>query len=200
MRLLNEYPKSALLGMKLPIPEGEEGPFHVIDVRATQQRYVVPCHRVRVVATANLGEKYDGLDLSDPAFGRRWSGGWMQLTGYKPDEAARVLFTRISLPDPEPLSSEMQRVELQILDYQRKEDILRATLDLATLIAWGRTTLSLHANATDGAKVNPQRAFLDAARDTWLDRICPILGADLDSKVERILLDIVTAAAPAALV
>jgi hypothetical protein len=200
MRLLNEYPKPAVLGMKLPIPEGEEGPFHIIDVRATQQRYVVPCHRVRVVATANLGDKYDGLDLSDPAFGRRWSGGWLQLTGYKPDEAAKILGDRLGLAPTAPLIRAMLRVELQILDYQRKEDILRATLDLATLIAWGRTTLALHTSAPDAAKGNPQRAFLDAARDTWLDRICPILGADLDPKVERTLLDIVSASAPAALV
>jgi len=199
MRLMNEYPRAALAGMKLSAPVDEAGPFSIVEVRATQQRIVLPCHRVRIVATANQGDGYIGIDLSDPAFGRRWSGGWLQLTGYPADEAAKILGDKLGIPPTAPMIRAMQVVELQVLAYQKKEESLRATLDLATLIAWGRTTRYLFDHAATPARGNAPTAFQDAARDTWLDRLCPLQGADLDPQVERILLDFVTSAAPTAL-
>jgi len=199
MRLMNEHTRSAIEGMKLALPADEAGPFYIVDIRATQQRIVLPCRRVRIVATANQGEGYSGIDLSDPAFGRRWTGGWLQLSSYPPDEAARIIGDRLGLAPAAPLIKAMQQVELQVLAYQKKEEALRATLDLATLIAWGRTALYLHAHATTAAKGNARLAFQDAARDTWLDRLCPLQGADLDPQVERVLLDMVSTAAPAKL-
>lgn len=199
MRLMNEHPRAALDGMKLPVPDGEDGPFYIVDVRATQQRIVLPCHRVRIVATANQGDGYTGIDLSDPAFGRRWSGGWLQLAGYPTDEAAKILGDKLSIASTAPLIRAMQHVELQVLAYQKKEESLRATLDLATLIAWGRAARYLFDHATTPAKGNARVAFQDAARDTWLDRLCPLQGADLDPQVERALLGFVTASAPASL-
>jgi len=196
MRLMNEYPRAALAGMKLSAPADEAGPFSIVEVRATQQRIVLPCHRVRIVATANQGDGYIGIDLSDPAFGRRWSGGWLQLTGYPADEAAKILGDKLGIPPTAPMIRAMQVVELQVLAYQKKEESLRATLDLATLIAWGRTTRYLFDHAATPARGNAPTAFQDAARDTWLDRLCPLQGADLDPQVERILLDFVTSAAP----
>lgn len=200
MRLMNEHPRAALDGMKLPAPDGEDGPFYIVDVRATQQRIVLPCHRVRIVATANQGDGYTGIDLSDPAFGRRWSGGWLQLAGYLADEAAKILGDKLGIPPSAPLIRAMQQVELQVLAYQKKEESLRATLDLATLIAWGRAARYLFDHATTPAKGNARVAFQDAARDTWLDRLCPLQGADLDPQVERALLGFVTASAPASLI
>lgn len=191
MRLMNEHPRSAIEGMKLSLPADETVPFYIVDIRATQQRIVLPCRSVRIVATANQGEGYSGIDLADPAFGRRWTGGWLQLSSYPPDEAARIIG---DLAPAAPLIKAMQQVELQVLAYQKKEEALRATLDLATLIAWGRTALYLHAHATTAAKGSACLTFQDAARDTWLDRLCPLQCADLDPQVERVLLDIVSTA------
>lgn len=195
MRLMNEHPRSAVEGMKLPLPDGDDGPFYVVDIRATQQRIVLPCSRVRIVATANQGEGYGGIDLSDPAFGRRFSGGWLHLTGYPADEAARILGDKLGLAPSAPLIRAMQQVDVQVLAYQKKEESLRATLDLATLIAWGRTARYLFDHATTPARGNAALAFQEAARDVWLDRICPLQGANLDPQVERALLEMVTAAA-----
>lgn len=199
MRLMNEHPRSAVEGMKLPLPDGNDGPFYLVDIRATQQRIVLPCSRVRIVATANQGEGYGGMDLADPAFGRRFSGGWLHLTGYPADEAARILADKLGLAPSAPLIRAMQQVELQVLAYQKKEESLRATLDLATLIAWGRTARYLFEHATTPARGNAALAFQEAARDTWLDRICPLQGASLDPQVERALLEMVMLAAPASL-
>jgi MoxR-like ATPase len=199
MRLLNEHTRAAVAVMNLPIPDGEDGPFHIVDVRATQQRLVLPCRRVRIIATANQGEQYTGLDLGDPAFGRRWTGGWLYLTGYDSDETARILAVRLGLPPSAPLIRAMQQVALQVLAYQQKEETLRATLDLATLIAWGRTALTLFGHDHASSHSDSRRAFLEAARDTWLDRLCPLAGAQLDPQVERALVAFVTDAAPAAL-
>jgi hypothetical protein len=196
MRLLNEHHQSAIAGMKLPVPDGEDGPFHIVDIRATQQRLVIPCSRVRIVATANQGEQYAGLDLADPAFGRRWTGGWLQLAGYPADEAAKSLGARLGLAPTAALIRAMQQVELHVLAYQRKEEALRATLDLATLIAWGSATRFL----LEHTKSTVKKAFRDAARDVWLDRLCPLEGAVLDPDIERVLLGFVTSAAPATLV
>jgi len=193
MRLMNEHPRSAVEGMKLPLPD-DAGPFHIVDIRATQQRIVLPCARVRIVATANQGEGYGGIDLSDPAFGRRFHGGWLHLTGYPADEAARILGDKLGLAPSAPLIRAMQQVEVQVLAYQKKEESLRATLDLATLIAWGRTARDLFDHATTPARGNAPLAFQEAARDVWLDRICPLQGADLDPQVERALLEMVLAA------
>jgi hypothetical protein len=195
MRLMNPYPRTALAGMHLPIPDGEDGPFHIVDIRATQQRLVVPCRRVRIVATANQGEHYAGLDLADPAFGRRWIGGWLQLTGYQPDDEAQILADRLGLHPAAPLVRAMQQVAREVLAYQQKEAALRAVLDLGTLLAWGTTTLQLYAHAAPGTATAVAQTFIDAARDTWLDRLCPLQGADLDPQVERTLLGFVTAAA-----
>lgn len=195
MRLMNEYPASAIERMRLPLPAGEPGPFYLVDIRATQQRMVVPCRRVRIIATANQGEQYYGLDLDDPAFGRRFTGGWLYLGAFPPDETARILGEHLGLPPNAPLMRAMQQVELQVREYQRAEDTLRATLDLATLIAWGKATLIYHTVASTGTSADIPTNFQQTARDLWLERLCPLQGAALDPQVERVLLGFVTAAA-----
>lgn len=199
MRLMNEHTRDAVVAMNLPVPDGEDGPFHIVDIRATQQRLVLPCCRVRIVATANQGEGYTGLDLSDPAFGRRFTGGWLYLSGYAPDETARIVASRLGLAPNTPLIRAMQQVALQVLAYQQKEDVLRATLDLATLIAWGSTTLAIFHHDSAPGRGDARHAFQNAARDTWLDRLCPLTSTGLDTHVEHALLDFVTSAAPASL-
>ncbi|NCC94015.1 MAG: hypothetical protein EOM10_12155 [Opitutae bacterium] len=197
MRLLNEHPADALAAMRLPLPPGEPGPFYVVDLRATQERIVLPCHRVRIVATANQGEGYHGLDLADPAFGRRWTGGWLHLRPYPPDEAAQVLGHQLGLPATANLITAMQQVAQQVEIYQSQEAILRTTLDLATLLAWGRTTL---ATPTESGDLTVPQAFATAARDTWLERLCPLQGTQLDPQVERVLRTLVANAAPTTLI
>ena len=104
---------------------------------------VVPIDRVKIVATANLGDRYTGLDLGDPAFRRRWTGGWLHLGAYAPDTVGEILADKLKLPPTAALITRMKAVSTQIEQFQRSEDKLIATLDLATLIAWGQTAIEL---------------------------------------------------------
>jgi hypothetical protein len=80
------------------------------------------------------------------------------------------------------LITKMQAVALQVAEYQRREESLVATLDLATLITWGQAVLQLHRAGT-----NLRQAFIESAADVWLDRIVPLKGADLDPDIEHTL-------------
>jgi hypothetical protein len=47
--------------------------------------------------------------------------------------------------------------------------------------------------------MNVARAFVEAAADVWVERICPLKGAELDPEVRAKLLQWVAANAPTAL-
>jgi hypothetical protein len=194
MRIMNEHSAADLCTMGLAVPEGEDGPFYLVDVTATKQRLVVPCHRARIVATANQGDGYTGIDLHDPAFRRRWSGGWLHLKAHEADTVRAILSERLGVSHSATLITKMQAVALQVAEYQRREEALVATLDLATLIAWGQATLRLH-----HAGCNARQAFVDSAVDIWLDRIVPLKGADLDPDVEHTLQGYLAANAPSSI-
>jgi hypothetical protein len=180
MRVMNLYTSADLHKMGLVAPEGEAGPFYLVDVTATKQRIVVPCRKARIVATANQGDGYTGINLNDPAFRRRWSGGWLQLKGYEADVVRSILSERLALPHSSMLITRMQAVALHVAEYQRREEALLATLDLATLINWGEAALRLVHSGT-----NIRQAFVESALDVWIERIVPLKGADLDPDIER---------------
>ena len=191
MRVMNEYNAADLARMGLTIPEGEAGPFYLVDVTATKQRIAVACQKARIVATANQGDGYTGINLNDPAFRRRWTGGWLQLKSYEADVVRAILSERLSLPHGSALISKMQAVALQVSEYQRREEALLAGLDLATLICWGEAALRLHRSGA-----NARQAFVESAADVWVDRIVPLKGADLDPEIERVIAGYVSANAP----
>ena len=197
MRALNTFDRATVEQQGLCIPDGSEGSaqFHILDIWMTKERLVVPADRVKIVATANLGDRYTGLDLSDPAFRRRWTGGWLHLGAYAPDTVGEILADRLSLPISAALIVKMKAVATQVEQFQRSEDTLIATLDLATLIVWGQTVAELA--GTPG--MNVARAFAEAAADVWIERICPLKGTELDPDIRSKLLQWVTANAPTTL-
>jgi len=180
MRVMNEYTTADLDKMGVGVPAGEAGPFYIVEITATKQRIAVPCHKARIIATANQGDGYTGINLNDPAFRRRWTGGWLQLKSYEADVVRSILSERLALPHGAMLITKMQAVALQVAEFQRREEALLATLDLATLITWGEATLKLHR-----CGVNARQAFIESAADVWIDRVVPLKGADLDPEIER---------------
>jgi hypothetical protein len=194
MRVMNEYTTADLDKMGVRPPAGEVGPFYIVEVTATKQRIAVPCHKARIVATANQGDGYTGINLNDPAFRRRWTGGWLQLKSYEADVVRGILSERLALPHGAMLITKMQAVALQVTEYQRREEALLATLDLATLITWGEATLRLHRSG-----VNVRQAFIESAADVWIDRVVPLKGADLDPEIERTIHGYVAANVPSAI-
>ena len=194
MRVMNEYSAADLDKMGIPIPSGAAGPFYIVDVTATKQRIAVPCQKARIVATANQGDGYTGINLNDPAFRRRWTGGWLQLKSYEADVVRSILSERLALPHGAMLITKMQAVALQVAEYQRREEALLATLDLATLLTWGEAVLRLHHTG-----VNVRQAFIESATDVWIDRVVPLKGADLDPEVERTIHGFVASNVPSAI-
>jgi hypothetical protein len=132
--------------------------------------------------------------LGDPAFRRRWSGGWLQLRGYEADVTRSILCDQLALPHGAQLITKLQAVALQVAEYQRREEALIATLDLATLITWGQATLRLVQNG-----VTIRQAFIESAVDVWIDRLVPLKGAELDPEIERTLHGYVAANTPSIL-
>ena len=191
MRVMNAYAAADLDKMGLAAPTGEDGPFYLVDVTATKQRLPVPCRKARIVATANQGDGYTGINLNDPAFRRRWTGGWLQLKGYEADVVRAILSHRLGLPHGSTLITKLQAVALQVAEYQRREESLIATLDLATLITWGEAALHLvHGGTTI------RQAFVESAADVWIDRVVPLKGADLDPDIERTMQGYVSSNVP----
>lgn len=184
-RLMKLCERREVEAMRLPVPDGEDGPFYVVDVKVSMQRFVIPAHRVIILAMCNQGEGYDGLDLRrNPAFGRRWRGGWLQLKDYSQDEEAMILGIHLHLDKAAPLIKALVQVQQLVrAEYQHGAHNLLTELDLATLISWGQMTLDYE--RTDGFP--PGQAFLEAARDCWIGRICPYLGAQLDPAAEQAL-------------
>ena len=201
MDLMNLYSAADLLAQRLPVP-ADAGPYRVVRVFDTQETLVFPAVRLKLVATANLGDKYQGLDLSDPAFRRRWTGGWLELAGYDATDTAGILAGHLSLPATHALIKALIAVDREVQALQRKDESLVMTTNLATLIAWGREVLRLA--STPGAPQAGGRsaiteAFTIAAQDLWLDMVCPLAGDCRDPEVYRELLAIVQRHAPGVL-
>jgi hypothetical protein len=197
MRALNTFDRATVerQGLSIPKDASDSAQFHILDIWMTKERLVVPSERVKIVATANLGDRYTGLDLGDPAFRRRWAGGWLHLGAFAPDTLGEILADKLALPPTAALIAKMKAVATQIEQFQRSEDKLIATLDLATLIAWGQTAKQL----AGAPGMSVARAFAEAATDVWVERICPLKGAELDPDVRSKLLQWVSANAPTTL-
>lgn len=193
MGLLNHYDRATVQRQGLVIPErfAACSHFHIVDLWHTRERLVVPVTMARIIGTANLGDRYQGLDLADPAFRRRWDS-WLHLSGYAADVQAQILGTALGLAPKSPLIGALTTVAAAVSSYQEKEDKLNAVLDLATLISWGQAA---RANAARGDSINT--AFLNAAQDIWIDRITPLKGDSLDPEVRTTLVSFVQKVTPA---
>ncbi len=198
MDLLNEYSAADVLAQRLGLPTAA-GPYHIIRVVDTQETFVLPTEAVKIIATANLGDKYGGLDLLDPAFRRRWTGGWLELDGYTDDEQRTILAHHLDLPPTSTLIGALLRVDQAVTEYQRKDEALVLTTNLALLIAWGREVRRLLPHGTRVLDRAVSSAFVAAAQDLWIDMLCPLRGDRRDPDVYRTVLEIVQRNAPSAL-
>lgn len=192
MSILNTHDRWTIEAQGLSIPPNAEdcARFHIIDVWTTKERLVVPADRVCVVATANIGDRYHGLSLENPAFRRRWEA-WIEMGPYPPNIVMSILADHLDIAATAPLIGRLNAVAVAVDQYQQKHEKLIATLDIATLICWGTAALDA-ARRGKSARV----AFSEAAQDVWVDRIAPRKGGPLDPEVVRDLNRLVTDNAP----
>jgi dynein-related subfamily AAA family protein len=54
MRVMSEHSAADLRKMGITVPTGEDGPFYIVDVTATEQRIPVPCRKARIIATGTI--------------------------------------------------------------------------------------------------------------------------------------------------
>jgi hypothetical protein len=198
MDVMNTYSQADLVAQRLPIP-AEPGPYRVVRVFDTQETLVFPAGHLKIVATANLGDRYGGLDLQDPAFRRRWSGGWLELAGYSPEETAQILAGHLGIPGTHALIRALTHVDRDVQALQRTDESLVMTTNLATLITWGAEVLRLAAEPGTpmrGGRPEIKGVFTIAAQDLWMDMVVPLAGDRRDPEVYRELLTIVERHAP----
>ncbi len=205
MDLLNTYSMKEIVAMR-PISEGDDMKlelpedfgktpgvrYHVLAVDILQRRFVVPTNRLLIAATANQGEQYGGNDFSDPAFCRRWTH-WLHLSGYDDAVVREILASKCKLPPTADLFEAILQVNKDVHAYHTREDALKMTLSLPLLINWARQTQWYYYDHRSKTRSNLQKSFETAARATWLARVCPYQGAELDPDVERTLLGFVGA-------
>ena len=161
--------------------------YHILSVDVLQRRFVVPTSRLLIAATANQGESYGGNDFADPAFCRRWTH-WLHLAGYDDTVVRQILADKCSLPSTSPLIGAVLQVTKAVHTYHEREDVLKMFLSLPLLISWCQQTLWYYSDKHSTSKGNLSKSFEIAARNSWLARVCPYKGAELDPDVERILL------------
>lgn len=205
MDLLNTYSTREIIAMrperedddmKLELPEdfGEVpgARYHILAVDILQRRFVVPTNRLLIAATANQGEGYGGNDFSDPAFCRRWTH-WLHLSGYDDAVVRQILASKCKLPPEASLFEAILQINKEVHAFHTREDALKMTLSLPLLINWARQTQWYYYDHRSKTRSNLQRSFETAARSTWLTRVCPYQGAELDPDVERTLLGFLSA-------
>ena len=188
---LHEHLYGSRSGRAMPARAGAAGAVS----RGAQQRYAGDAGRCREpaedVATANLGDRYGGLDLADPAFRRRWNGGWIELAGYTETETAAILAGHLALPARHPLIVALIKVDAEVQAYQRKEDALVMTTNLAILLNWGQEVLrqlARHERAgfqCAGCRSFPARPSTASRRLSRPRRTC---GSTWSARVRRELL------------
>jgi len=192
MDILNVYEEADVRGMGLPVP-GTPGPYHVLRVVDTQEAFVVPRCLAKIVATANLGERYQGLSLEDPAVRRRFEGGWVELGDFGEAELKEILCAHLKLASGHALPHALWRVHQDVRAYALRDDALVMGTNLALLKAQGREVLRLLAT---GEARTVKEAFRLAAEDIWVDMVVPVLGEGRDPKIHRVVRGLVEAAAP----
>lgn len=205
MDLLNTYSTREIMAMR-PSSEGDDMQlelpadfgkvpgvrYHILAVDILQRRFVVPTNQVLIAATANQGEGYAGNDFADPAFCRRWTH-WVHLAGYDDAVVRQILANKCKLPATADLFDAILQVKKEVHAYHTREDALKMTLSLPLLINWARQTQWYYYDHRSKIRSNLPKSFEAAARATWLARVCPYQGAELDPDVERTLLGFVSA-------
>ena len=195
MNLLNQYTAEQVLVQDLPVPQGELGPFHILDVRDTQERLVLPARLLRLVFACNWGGSYQtSVSLEDPALRSRFRGGWVHVSEYRDPDAAEILARNLRQVAPR-ISSQAELI-WRILDVRRsiKEDqalemLLLSHLDMRTMLSWAEKTITRLGHSPSSQRNTIQQVFLSSALDTWIDMFCPMSGAELDENVRSSLIN-----------
>jgi hypothetical protein len=201
MRIINLWtgPQVEAMGLTVPAPlPGEAAPehpeYHIIEVMDTQETFVLPAHRVKIVTAANLGDRYEGLNLDDPAFRRRFSGGFVELPPFKPEELEQILARFTGWPTTAKLIKATVKVHQEVTALQLRDESLLMGTNLAILKGWVREVMRRHAD-----KVAVAQAFVEAAEDLWVDMIVPLKGVSKDPAVTNQVLNILNANKPSGL-
>jgi hypothetical protein len=205
MAIMNQYRSDQVRAMGLAVPEGESGPFYIVEVKDLQRRYVLPRRLARIVVTANMGASFRlDLSLDDPALRSRFRGGWFHFGDYPDTEAAQILALNLQefapgLSAQSGLIQAMLAVAGEVKRYQKGSDSTHSRLDPRTLLSWGEAIFDHLQVAPAGQRGILSEAFLEAALETWIDMFCPLEGDDLDANARSDLMGFVTANAPSAL-
>ena len=195
MKLMNQYTAEQVRVQGLAVPAGEEGPFHILEVRDTQERFVLPARLLRIVVGCNWGGSYlTEVSLEDPALRSRFRGGWVHVSEYEDKQAASILARNLQQIAP----GITAKAELlwRILDVRRtiREDknlsvMLLSHLDQRTMLSWAEAVIQRTRRSSRVDRSALQQAFLTAARDTWIDMFCPMNGVELDGGVKNGLIN-----------
>lgn len=181
MSLLNPYNGTDILQQGLTIPAGwaVTDDFHIVEVPMTKERIVVPARNIVIVGTSNLGDKYLGMKLDDPAFMRRWDS-WQFMGNYPAAVTGDILADRLGVPSNHETIQAMLRVAEQVDTIQVETQRLTTTLSLPLLLTWGKAYKSM-LEQTKGMKRST--ALYEAARDTWVESMVPMVGSSLDGEL-----------------
>jgi len=196
MDLLNVYTAAEVAAQKLELP-ALPGPYHIVRVPDhLEQVYVLPISRARVVGTGNQGDRYVGLDLSDPAFRRRWTAGWLELEDMTARELVRILGAHLRLSPQHTLVQALVHTHEEIKAYQARDFKLVMPTNLSILIAWGKEVVR-HVNTAEApTSTMLAEAFRATAQDMWLDMIVPVNGERKDGEVYQEVLAIIADCSP----
>lgn len=193
MKLLNTHEPADVAAQGLELPE-EEGPYHILRAEALGQTFVLPDARLKIVATANLGERYGGMDLSDPALLDRWAY-FIELGGMDEGQQRLILALHTGLAPAHPLFDTLFAVAREVGELDRRSG-LRATLTLRTLLRWARQIVHLSRPTDDGPAPHLADAFVRVARVQWIDKIVPLDGDVRDPELAARVRAIVERHAP----
>jgi hypothetical protein len=179
-------------GLALPTSYTDDDIFRIIEHPTTRERIVLPAYQSPVVLTGNIGDNYDqgGADTSDQAVRRRLT--WLHLDNYSQQEAANIIAKNLADANGNGpkvdgvLITSMLEAFVKVDELMAQNQRLMGTLNLPYLINWGRTFLSYQRMMPAG------EAYFEAARDVWLDALCPVDAAGhLDKDIKRDLTNIV---------
>lgn len=183
MDILNRYTRRDIEALGLS-PLGDGDSFHILRIHDTQETFVLPTDKVKIMATANIGDAYLGLDLTDPAFRRRWEGGFIELAEMTPEEKRQILGSQLP-QSSDRIISHILLAEEAISRYQQKEFALVMNLNISLMTLWGRDIVTRQKEGLPYVK-----AFVEAAQDIWVDMVCPVRGERKDAEVEKEVLTI----------
>jgi len=191
MKIMNRVSAATVRGHGLAIPT-QPGPYMIVRVAGARRTYVIPDGMVRVAATANLGESYRGMDMSDKAQLDRLTWN-LELPPLTDDEVRAILAHHTGLAPAHGLFAAMLAVRREVKAINASA-LLRTTVTLRTLVSWARNVALFCGPGAPAATV--KREFVEVARHTWVRKVAPLEGDGTDPVVVGKILNQIERHAP----